>query len=163
MHASRGPRAKIALMPDLAFPGDLPIRLDDGQAKTRIQALMRILHGKIRPATRAQIGDVARWHGVTIKALHNLEERGITESERGSGNVRLYSPEQQVRIEVALALRELGATAEDIRNFLDLLDSDRGEARAFLSRVLNRRLTFLHERIGHVTETLDMIEKGHVL
>jgi len=163
MHASRSPRAKIALMPDLAFPGDLPVRLDDGQAQTRIRALMRILHGKIKPATRAQIGDVARWHGVTVKALHNLEERGITVSERGAGGVRFYAAEQQVRIEVALALRELGATAQDIRDFLELLNTDRGEARAFLSSVLKRRVTMLHERIGQITETLEMIEKDYVL
>lgn len=71
MHVTRS-RAKAQLMPDLAFPGDLPTRLDDGQAQVRMANLLRLLQGKVKPAIRAQIGDVSRWHGVTTKALHSL-------------------------------------------------------------------------------------------
>lgn len=162
MHASRS-RAKIALLPDLCFSGDLPTRLDDGQAQARTRALMRIARGKARPASRAQIGEVARWQGVSLKALHNLEERGITESERGLNGVRFYSPDQQVRIEAALALRELGGSAQDIREFLDLLPQGRLQAIAYLSEFLRRRLTAVEARAQILNEALALVEADRVI
>lgn len=158
MHAPNRVRAKAALMPDLGFSGDLPTRLDDGQVQMRVRALLRIMRGKIKPATRAQIGEVARWQGVTLKALHNLEERGIATSERGPAGVRFYAPDQQSRIEAAFALRELGASVQDIREFLDCLASDGASARAFLATFLQRRLESLRERAQQITETLTLLE-----
>ncbi len=154
------PRAKVALMPVLGFAGDLPVRFGDDMARGRVRALARIVHGKVVAATRAHISDVARWHRLDAKALRSLEERGIAESERGRGDVRFYEPGEQVKIEVALALRELGASAEEILGFLQRLEADRAEARAFLKEFLDQRLAALRERMELVAEARGMVEAG---
>lgn len=108
---------------------------------TRWRALMRIVCGRAPYSPRAKIGDLARWHGVSLRAIHSLEKRGIVTSERGPASMRFFSPDAQQRVEIAFALRQFEFSAEDIRRFLEMFDADRTAARRSLAELLETRLS----------------------
>ncbi|WP_157223818.1 MerR family transcriptional regulator [Caulobacter sp. AP07] len=148
------PDAAASAASDQAHLDNDAASFEDAFTQARWRAFLRIVEGRPRPATKAMIGDVARWHGVTLKALHNLDERRITQCERGPGGVRFYGPDDQARIEVALTLRDFDVGLDDIRRFIELLDRDRGAARTFLAQVLTDRIADFRRREQRAARTI---------
>ena len=132
-----------------------PRPVTDLTVDIRWKAFVDILHGKTKPIGRtATIGDVMRWHGVSAKTLHSLEERRIIRSGRGASNVRVYEPADQARIEIALTLRELEGGLDDIRRYLDLRERDLEAANAALHEVLEERADALRRRQDRMRATM---------
>ena len=132
-----------------------PRPVTDLTVDIRWKAFVDILQGKTKPIGRtATISDVMRWHGITAKVLHSLEERGIVRSGRGASNVRVYAPADQARIEIALILREFEVGLDDIRRYLDLRERDLEAANAALHEVLEERADALRRRQERMRATM---------
>ena len=132
-----------------------PRPVTDLTVDIRWKAFVDILHGKTKPIGRtATISDVMRWHGITAKVLHSLEDRGIVRSGRGASNVRVYAPADQARIEIALTLREFEVGLDDIRRYLDLREGDLEAANAALHEVLEERADALRRRQERIWATM---------
>lgn len=69
------------------------------------------------------IHDVARTLGVTQRALRFYEDNGLISPQR-VGSTRIYSRRDMGRMQLILRGKRLGFTIREIREFLDLYDSD---------------------------------------
>jgi DNA-binding transcriptional MerR regulator len=69
------------------------------------------------------IQDVASRLDITQRALRFYEDKGLIEHER-VGGTRLYSKREVGRIQLILRGKRLGFSLRDIKEFLDLYDSD---------------------------------------
>jgi DNA-binding transcriptional MerR regulator len=71
-------------------------------------------------AEHYRIGELARFAGVTVRALHHWDELGLlVPSERTGGGHRLYSAADVERLYRLLALRGIGLPLEEIGPVLD--------------------------------------------
>ncbi len=91
----------------------------------------------------AQIGDLARRAGVSVRAVRYYEELGLIRPEAHSaGGFRLYGAESLKRLQVINFLKEIGLSLDEIRQILlakKTTGNDR-EAVQFLVRVLGEKL-----------------------
>jgi DNA-binding transcriptional MerR regulator len=89
------------------------------------------------------IGDVAREHSITLRALRFYESKGLITPLR-QGAQRLYSPEDRARIGLILAAKELGFTLTEIAGLLDETP-DSGEL-ALKPEIVLRQIGFLERQ-----------------
>lgn len=73
-------------------------------------AVLRSLEDKTKFQT---IGEIARKYGVSLRALRFYEERGLLKPDR-IGDVRLYSVEQETRLQIILKGKHLGFKLAEI-------------------------------------------------
>ncbi len=115
------------------------------------------------------IQDVARQLGVTPRTLRFYEDNGLISPER-VGSTRVYSKRDIGRMQLVLRGKRLGFTIREIREFLNLYDSDpaqREQMEHLLARVrerlhgLGQQLLALEETIGELrvieAEALDRL------
>ncbi len=69
------------------------------------------------------IQEVASQLGVTQRALRFYEDKGLIEPHR-AGNTRIYSRREIGRIRLVLRGKRLGFSIREIKEFLDLYDTD---------------------------------------
>lgn len=83
-----------------------------------------------------KIGEFARQTGVTVKTLHHYEKSGLLKPawiNRFNG-YRYYTPEQQARLELLLAYKEMGFPLSQIGKLLDRSTSNQ----EFITMLENR-------------------------
>ncbi len=115
------------------------------------------------------IQDVARQLGVTPRTLRFYEDNGLISPER-VGSTRVYSKRDIGRMQLVLRGKRLGFTIREIREFLNLYDSDpaqREQMEHLLARVrerldgLGQQLLALEETMGELrvieAEALDRL------
>jgi MerR family transcriptional regulator, thiopeptide resistance regulator len=67
-----------------------------------------------------KVGELARETGVTVRALHHFEDKGLlAPGARTESGYRLYSPDDVRRLYRVLALRHLGIPLQDIARMLE--------------------------------------------
>lgn len=104
------------------------------------------------------IAHVARMSGITSRTLRHYDDVGLlSPAFTGEGGYRYYEPEQLLRLQEILVLRELGLGLERIREVLDR-DTDRVTAlREHHERLLAQRdrLDRLARTVQHTIDTLE--------
>ncbi len=108
------------------------------------------------------IAQLATEFGITHRAIRFYEDKGLIAPGR-RGNRRVYSPRDRVRLRLILRGKRLGFSLEDIREIIDLYDSDRGEAgqlQLLIDKIRQRRRVLLAQRqdIDTLLEQMDGLE-----
>jgi DNA-binding transcriptional MerR regulator len=117
-----------------------------------------------RPAERSPAGaapasytiaELAREFDVTTRTIRFYEAEGLIAPAR-SGQRRIFSPRDRVRLRLILRGKRLGFSLGEIREIIDLYDKAPGEAgqlRFFLAKIRDRRAALERQRTD-IAETL---------
>lgn len=68
-----------------------------------------------------RIGDMAKKHGVTLRALRFYEDKGLLSPLR-EGSTRLYTRRDQARLRLILLGRKIGFSLREVKQMIDLYD-----------------------------------------
>lgn len=109
-----------------------------------------------------RIGEMAKDHGVTLRALRFYEDKGLLSPKR-EGSTRLYTRRDRSRLKLILLGRKVGFSLRDVKQMMDLHDPVGPNAKQF--RVVldksEKQLTKLHrqravldEAIGDLSELM---------
>ncbi|HEY6870675.1 MAG TPA: MerR family DNA-binding transcriptional regulator [Novosphingobium sp.] len=111
--------------------------------------------GPAPAAALTGIQDVARQLGVTHRALRFYEDQGLIAPQR-VGSTRLYSRRDIGRVQLILRGKRLGFSIREIREFLDLYDTDpqHVEQMALLADKVRHRIADLEQQRAALEETL---------
>ena len=106
------------------------------------------------------IQEVAAQLGVTHRTLRFYEEQGLIEPER-IGATRVYSRREIGRMQLILRGKRLGFSIREIREFLDLYDTDpdRSSQTARLQRMARERLDDLEQQRVALEETMEELRQ----
>jgi DNA-binding transcriptional MerR regulator len=99
---------------------------------------------------------LARELGITARTLRFYEDRGLISPQR-AGNARIYSARDRARMILILRGKRLGFSLREIKEYLDLYDTDRSGAeqlRALLAAV-RKRLASLAEQRAALEQSVD--------
>lgn len=100
---------------------DKSIPAEDGPAESQ-----PFVNGAAKEYIR--IGDLAREHDVTLRALRFYEDKGLLQPVR-EGHTRLYTRRDRARLKLILLGRKLGFTLRDVKHIIELYDPQTGNAR----------------------------------
>jgi DNA-binding transcriptional MerR regulator len=68
-----------------------------------------------------RIGEMAKRHGVTLRALRFYEDKGLLKPRR-DGSTRFYSRRDNARLALILLGRKVGFSLREVKQMLDLYD-----------------------------------------
>jgi DNA-binding transcriptional MerR regulator len=108
-----------------------------------------------RGASEFSIGELAREFTVTTRTIRFYEDEGLLAPER-RGQARIYHPRDRVRLRLILRGKRLGFSIAEIREILDMYESEPGEAgqlRHLIERIAERRAALRRQR-ADIDETL---------
>jgi MerR family transcriptional regulator, thiopeptide resistance regulator len=98
------------------------------------------------------VAEFAELAGVTVRALHHYDRRGLLRPRRSNSGYRLYASRDLERLEQIVALKSIGLTLEQIRVVLD------GDVRALADALRSQRQT-LEQKRAELTRTIRAIER----
>lgn len=94
------------------------------------------------------ISELAREFGVTTRTIRFYEEKGLVRPLR-TGQKRLYTPADRVRIKLILRGKRIGMTLQESVDLIDMYDPQRNNMRqlqTLLDTVKERRTTLMQQR-----------------
>jgi DNA-binding transcriptional MerR regulator len=106
------------------------------------------------------IGVLAREFGVTTRTIRYYEDEGLLSPER-RGQKRVYRPRERVRLRLILRGKRLGFSIAEIREILDMYQSEPGEAgqlRHLIGKIAERRAVLERQRADIDQTMADMAE-----
>ncbi len=108
------------------------------------------------------IGELAGEFAVTARTIRFYEGEGLL-APRRRGRTRLFSGRDRVRLRLILRGRRLGFSLVEIREILDMYESEPGEAgqlRHLIGKIAGRREALLSQRadIDQILADMDGIE-----
>jgi DNA-binding transcriptional MerR regulator len=126
---------------------------------------------RLRPTGADQrlttIGEIARDHGVTLRALRFYEDKGLLTPLR-QGTARLYRPEDKRRLTLILTGKKLGFTLTQIRQLLETAapageaDGDRPEfERALSADQVSTQLAALERQREDLDAAIAQLRAAH--
>lgn len=99
-----------------------------------------------------QVGQLARYSGLTVRTLHHYDEIGLlSPSQRSDAGYRLYVPGDVARLTQILLLRRLNLSLAEIREVLARPESS-------LQETIGQQISHLKERIGFQTQLVERLE-----
>ncbi len=99
-----------------------------------------------------KVGELARRTGLTVRTLHHYDAIGLLRpSARTASGHRLYTPDDVVRLQQVLSLREIGFSLEEIREYLATRKTSPQE-------IIRLQVERLRERIAAATRLVDRLE-----
>ncbi|MES2698197.1 MAG: MerR family DNA-binding transcriptional regulator [Pseudomonadota bacterium] len=106
------------------------------------------------------IQEVASALGVTPRTLRFYEDNGLISPQR-VGSTRVYSRRDVGRMQLILRGKKLGFTIREIREFLDLYDTDPGhrEQMEHLIVRVQERLDSLSRQKAAIEETIEELDQ----
>ena len=109
------------------------------------------------------IGELAEEFGITLRAIRFYEDKGLLRPER-SGQSRIFSARDRVRLQLVLRGKRLGFSLEETAAVLDMYDEQPGEAgqlRFLLSDIGQRRAVLERRRhdLDEAMAELDELEQ----
>ena len=113
------------------------------------------MHGCVIVAGLFTIGELATAFSLSPRAIRFYEDQGLLSPQR-AGTTRVYTKRDRARLQLILRGKRLGFTLADIREFLDLYDSDRSKHRQ-MAMTLQRtrtRIAELEQQLEDITITL---------
>ena len=124
------------------------------------------------PPLTFSISELAQEFALTTRAIRFYEDEGLLAPTR-RGRTRVYGPRERTRLKLILRGKRLGLSLVEIREILDLYDTNTDEApqlRKFLETLANRRALLLQQREdidvvlaevdGLVRQTRRMLDRG---
>jgi len=107
------------------------------------------------------VGEVAKFAGVTVRALHHYDALGVVSpSARSTTGYRLYSIDDLAPLQQVLFYKELGFSLERIRELMSDPARDRRSALEDQRAKVEDHLGRLRAVLDLIDRTLDAIEKG---
>ncbi len=112
-----------------------------------------------------RIGEMAKRHGVTLRALRFYEDKGLLAPKR-EGSSRLYTRRDNARLKLILLGRKLGFSLRDVKQMIDLYDpsgSNSRQLRLALDKSekqlvrLQRQRQELDEAIGELNDAMQAV------
>ena len=106
------------------------------------------------------IGDLAREFAVTTRTIRFYEDEGLLAPQR-RGQTRIYGPRERVRLRLILRGKRLGFSIAEIREILDMYESEPGEAgqlRHLVGKIAERREQLERQRADIERMLADMAE-----
>ena len=112
-----------------------------------------------------RIGEMAKRHGVTLRALRFYEDKGLLAPKR-EGSSRLYTRRDNARLKLILLGRKLGFSLRDVKQMIDLYDpsgSNSRQLRLALDKSekqlvrLQRQRQELDEAIGELNDVMQAV------
>ena len=100
------------------------------------------------PPLTFSISELAQEFALTTRAIRFYEDEGLLAPTR-RGRTRVYGPRERTRLKLILRGKRLGLSLVEIREILDLYDTNTDEApqlRKFLETLANRRALLLQQR-----------------
>jgi len=100
------------------------------------------------PAVTFSISELAKEFALTTRAIRFYEDEGLLAPTR-SGRNRVYGPRERTRLKLILRGKRLGLSLLEIREILDLYDTNVDEVpqlRKFLEILEHRRALLLQQR-----------------
>jgi len=99
-----------------------------------------------------QVGQLARYSGLTIRTLHHYDEIGLlSPSQHSDAGYRLYAPRDVARLTQILLLRQLNLSLAEIREVLARPESS-------LQETIGQQISHLKERIDFQTRLVERLE-----
>lgn len=110
------------------------------------------------------ITDLAREFDVTTRTIRFYEDQGLIAPER-QGQTRIYGQRDRVRLRLIMRGKRLGFALKEIRDLLDLYETDRSEITQLtilINKIDERRDTLRKQRadIDATLEELDLLEEN---
>jgi DNA-binding transcriptional MerR regulator len=101
------------------------------------------------------IGQLAEEFGLTLRSLRFYEDEGLIAPAR-VGQTRVYDHRDRARLKLICRGKRLGFSIGEIKDFLDLYDTDETqvEQMTFLLRGARNRITHLEQQLRDVKQTL---------
>ena len=105
------------------------------------------------------IGDLAREFEVTTRTIRHYEDEGMN-APRREGQRRIYGPRDRVRLQLILRGRRFGFSLEEIRQWLELYETQGTELQysTFID-MANRQLGALTKQREELDRTIAELEK----
>ncbi|MBO9506293.1 MerR family DNA-binding transcriptional regulator [Thalassospira sp. A3_1] len=106
------------------------------------------------------ITDLAREFDVTTRTIRFYEDQELIAPAR-QGQTRIYSQRDRVRLRLIMRGKRLGFSLKEIRDLLDLYDTDRSEIMQLTILVdkINERRDTLRKQRQDIDATLDELNK----
>ncbi|RCK47037.1 MerR family transcriptional regulator [Thalassospira profundimaris] len=110
------------------------------------------------------ITDLAREFDVTTRTIRFYEDQGLIAPDR-QGQTRIYGQRDRVRLRLIMRGKRLGFALKEIRDLLDLYETDRSEITQLtilINKIDERRDTLRKQRadIDATLEELDLLEEN---
>jgi DNA-binding transcriptional MerR regulator len=105
------------------------------------------------------ITQLAQEFDVTTRTIRFYEDQGLLSPTR-NGQMRVYSPRDRVRLKLVLRGKRLGFSLGEIREMLDMYDTEPGELgqlELFLAKI-NERRTLLRQQQHDIELTLKELD-----
>ncbi|MBL4843786.1 MAG: MerR family DNA-binding transcriptional regulator [Thalassospira sp.] len=106
------------------------------------------------------ITDLAREFDVTTRTIRFYEDQELIAPAR-QGQTRIYSHRDRVRLRLIMRGKRLGFSLKEIRDLLDLYDTDRSEIMQLTILVdkINERRDTLRKQRQDIDATLDELDR----
>lgn len=108
------------------------------------------------------IGDLCREFDVTPRAVRFYQAKGILHPTRRTGGLtRIFNRRDRARLMLTLRGKQAGFTLVEIKELLDLYDSDEGPEKQRLAALEKGRaqVSYLRKQIAELTEAADNLER----
>src|SRR5262245_17001377 len=106
------------------------------------------------------VGELSRWTGVTVRALHHYDAIGlVVPSQRSPAGYRLYDDQDALRLQQVLVFRELGVPLDEIAAALDGATDRAALLREHRAALVERR-SRLDAMVAAVDAALQLLEEG---
>jgi DNA-binding transcriptional MerR regulator len=112
------------------------------------------------------IGDLAEEHSVSPRTIRFYEDQGLIAPSR-IGGARIYTGRDRARLKLILRGKRLGFSLADIKELLDLYDTDRSQVTQLQATLKKgrQRISDLEQQLRDLTVTLEELREieGDVL
>ncbi|MFV3128675.1 MerR family transcriptional regulator [Niveispirillum sp. KHB5.9] len=107
------------------------------------------------PTQTFTIGQLADEFGLTLRSLRFYEDEGLISPAR-VGQARIYTTRDRARLKLICRGKRLGFSIGEIKDFLDLYDTDEAqvEQMTYLLRGARARIRHLEQQLRDVQQTL---------
>lgn len=107
-------------------------------------------------ATRFRVSEFAALAGVTVRALHYYDRRGLLKARRDSNGFRVYTHSDLERLQAIVSLKLIGLPLAEIRS---VLDGDRRD----LVRAFGLQQSALEEKMRRLQIAIDTLRDAEAV
>lgn len=100
------------------------------------------------------ITGLAQSYNVTTRTIRYYEELGLLKPERTSGNKRIYTKSEVVKMKLIVRGKRYGFTLDEIKEMILLFDKDRTGMKQ-----LERTIEFGNEKIKQIEEKIEELHE----
>lgn len=100
------------------------------------------------------ISELAKLYNVTTRTIRYYEELGLLKPERTTGNKRIYSKAEVVKMKLIVRGKKYGFTLEEIKEMVLLFDKDRTGRKQ-----LERTIEYSQQKISEVEQKIEELQE----